>query len=43
MSRHPRRQEFGKTVISNLSGQQDAGGLVCRELQPRRDERIGNN
>ena len=27
MSRHPRRQEFGKTVISNLSGQQDAGGL----------------
>lgn len=27
MSRHPRRQEFGKTAISNLSEQQDAGGL----------------
>lgn len=27
ITRHPGRQEFGKTAISNLSGQQDAGGL----------------
>lgn len=27
ITRHPGRQEFGKTAMSNLSVQQDAGGL----------------